>query len=340
MRTGIGQQALAGLAVLLLVGLTLAGGFILMQSDVAVRLGGISPTTEQPDATALPANGTATHTPTSAILESTTFPTAEPPPPVPNTPIACNYPPGWEPAVVGESASMDSLAALYATTVEALMQGNCLDDPTLQTGQIIFVPPFPEAAEDVCGPPSGWTTYVVKAGENLFRIGLWYGQTVDAMMEANCFTSPQVKAGQTLFVPPVTPLPPTATGRPSSISVTPTEGTPTLVPGCDNPGAQITSPAGGETLVDDIFFYGTAHTEDFSFYKLEIRAANKDEFTTFDGDNEPVIADFLGQVGAYAFTPGDYVIRLAVVDTNSAVVGECSITVTLEGGPTATETAS
>jgi LysM repeat protein len=345
MRRDVGQQVIAGLAILLGVSATLAVGFILAQTDAAGQLGDVTPvsqtgltptqTTPTPDI-AEDSDNDVTHTPTSAILEATTFPTAQPPPAVTNTPATCDYPVDWQPAVVGQSDTLASLAARYATTTEMLLEGNCLSDPGLQTGQTLYVPPLPEATEERCGPPPGWTTYVVQSGENLFRIGLRYGQSVDSMMQANCLTTDRVDAGQTLFVPPVTPRPSTGTGS-SSSSPTDTpnpDETPAPVPGCDNPGAQITSPASGSTLSGDIQFYGTAAAEDFDFYKLEIRPASGGAFTTFTDQaaESPVVNGLLGQVGAYAFTPGKYVIRLAVVDITGTIVAECSINVTLEGG--------
>jgi LysM repeat protein len=44
-------------------------------------------------------------------------------------------------------------------------------------------------------------THVVQPGENLFRIGLRYGITVDQLMRANGLTSIYIYAGQTLVIP-------------------------------------------------------------------------------------------------------------------------------------------
>lgn len=205
-----------------------------------------------------------------------------------------------------------------------------------QAEQPTTMPPSATEETEACGPPPGWTTYTVRPGDNLFRIGLRYGQNVDSMLQANCLTSEQVAAGQTLYVPPVTPLPPTATQTPPASDTPEPDQSPTLVPGCDDPGAQITSPVAGTTVTKDVFFTGTAEADDFNFYKLEIRSADGEEYTTFDGAEAPAFNELLGRVGAYAFTPGQYVVRLAVVDTTSTIVAECSIPLTLEGGPTAT----
>lgn len=256
-------------------------------------------------------------------------------------------------AEAGEAASSDTTRTPTPSPTSAEPDETATATPTsaiiLSTGQSTTEPPppmtntrppaSPSTTEEACGPPSGWVTYTVQAGENLFRIGLRYGQNVNQMMQANCLDSSQVSAGQTLYVPPVTPKPPSITETPTTQTGTPAEDeTPQPVSGCDNSGAQITAPASGETLTGDIEFYGTATTLNFSFYKLEIRPEGGTDFITFtDNSAETAVKDgFLGSVGAYAFPPGDYEIRLAVVDTTSAVVAECSIFITLQGGATTT----
>jgi LysM repeat protein len=47
-------------------------------------------------------------------------------------------------------------------------------------------------------------THVVQPGENLFRIGLRYGVTVDALMRANGLTNIYIYVGQTLVIPGTT----------------------------------------------------------------------------------------------------------------------------------------
>jgi LysM repeat protein len=284
--------------------------------------------------------------PTSDTLEEAGPPSGEPLPTLTSVPTACSYPPGWRPIVVSATDTLSSLAAEYGTRDDLLMEGNCLEDTLLQIGQLLYVPaqPAQQAAQQQptaitqgCKPPSGWRTYVVQPGENLFRIGLRHGQTVDGMLKANCLTSVYVKAGQVLVVPPVTPLPPTPISQSPPTATPDPNAPPTLVPGCSNPGAQITSPVAGSVLVDDVLFYGTAAADEkvFAFYKLEIRPLGSSDFVTFTDERakSPVINGLLGQVGAYAFQPGGYVIRLAVVDFTGTIVAECSIKVTLEGGP-------
>ncbi len=62
----------------------------------------------------------------------------------------------------------------------------------------------PAAAQDgPSGPPAGGTTiHVVQRDENLFRIAMQYGTTVDAIAEANGITDPRyISVGQRLLIP-------------------------------------------------------------------------------------------------------------------------------------------
>lgn len=60
-------------------------------------------------------------------------------------------------------------------------------------------------------------THVVQSGENLFRIALRYGITVDALATANGITDPTlIYAGQTLVIPSATAAPVTEPAAPSN----------------------------------------------------------------------------------------------------------------------------
>jgi LysM repeat protein len=70
------------------------------------------------------------------------------------------------------------------------------------------------------------TTHVVQRGENLYRIALHYGISVDALTKANNITdSSRIFAGQTLIIPNFNPAPdtvenPTVAGTPIKYTVT------------------------------------------------------------------------------------------------------------------------
>jgi LysM repeat protein len=194
-----------------------------------------------------------------------------------------------------------------------------------------------------CGPPSGWVTYQVQAGENLFRIGLRYGKSVAQMMSANCLSSDRIYAGQSIYVPPVSPIPPTSppAAQPTSPPPTsppaaqPTSPPPTSPPPtvpasqCSDPNSVITSPRSGATLTGTIRLSGTANVRDFDHYVLDIRPDGSDTFYTFVTSRALVVNGFLGELNTSAYEPGQYWLRLLVYDTAGNFLEPCSVPVTI-----------
>jgi LysM repeat protein len=77
-------------------------------------------------------------------------------------------------------------------------------------------------------PTSGATTHVVQPGENLFRIALRYGTTVDTLAQANGIASPYlIYVGQRLTIP-------SATGQPAEPAQPSPGGTTYVVQPGDN----------------------------------------------------------------------------------------------------------
>ncbi len=69
---------------------------------------------------------------------------------------------------------------------------------------LLWVPPAEAAAPDAARTPSQarqQIVHVVQAGENLFRIALRYGTTVDAIVAANGLSGHTVYVGQELVIP-------------------------------------------------------------------------------------------------------------------------------------------
>jgi LysM repeat protein len=141
-----------------------------------------SPTsTSEPSATPLP---TMTPTPTTAVE------------PTPTTPVSAT--PGTGAAetefeyVVKTGDTLWGLAQRFGTTVDAIRAKNGL------AGNVIY------KDQDLVIPASGdgeAVTHVVQIGENLFRISLKYGTTVEAIAAANNIINPNlVYAGQQLTI--------------------------------------------------------------------------------------------------------------------------------------------
>lgn len=107
--------------------------------------------------------------------------------------------------VVAWGDTMFSIARRYGTTVDAIQAANSLADPThIYAGQRLTIP----IADAPAAPAEAGATHTVQAGENLYRIALRYGTTVQALSDLNGIYNPdQVVAGQTLIIPgsPTTP---------------------------------------------------------------------------------------------------------------------------------------
>lgn len=168
--------------------------------------------------------------------------------------ITCNYPSGWIQITIYPGDTLESLAVTYHTTPELLKAGNCLPTGFLVEGNLLYVPallptvtlvptqvPTLAPTRVLCGPPSGWVLYTIRLGDTLYSLAIYFGVTVADLMFANCLTSYQIIAGQTLYVPniptPTYPVPPTitatrtptltSTAMPTATNTTPPTALPT-----------------------------------------------------------------------------------------------------------------
>ncbi len=149
MRPSRAQQALAALAVLFVVAVTILGGIFLTLSDNPA-----TPIAEQPTATPyrfptlevtdtpLPMSGE-TPMPTSTPVLPSSTPSPTPQPTVTFTPTPCQIASGWVAYVVQPGDTLFTVGLRYNITTDRLRAGNCLSSDTLFTGQVIYVPPLP-----------------------------------------------------------------------------------------------------------------------------------------------------------------------------------------------------
>lgn len=176
---------------------------------------------------------------TDAVLPTqANTPTRAAPTPTPS----CDLPAGWRVYTIQSGDTLAGLAEKYGIEKEDLYKKNCLENDTLLPGYKLYIPPAvgtssvtPTLAttqtlnptltatltstltsEPQCGPPPGWTTYVVRTGDNLYRIGLAYGGvTAQHLMWANCLSGETIRVGQRIYVPNVVPRFPTRTPTPT-----------------------------------------------------------------------------------------------------------------------------
>ncbi len=201
-----------------------------------------------PSQTPLPAIPLVSATPTT-----TPFPT-----PIPTTtsplPEECGaIPVGWVPTTVRPGENLMTLAVRSGTSEAAIIRANCLRQEMLLPGLIIYLPPAPPTRQP-CGPPAFWAQYVVQSGDTMFSLALRHGTTVYAIINANCLSSSDLRAGQVIFLPPLritaTPLPPSPeipSATPWPPTSTPFPPTNTPVPPTDTPAPPTTTPSATAT---------------------------------------------------------------------------------------------
>ena len=113
------------------------------------------------------------------------------------------------------------IASQYGVTIDFIVAANDIPNVNqLEVGQQILIPapgsvvptstaevivgetPAPPADTPTASPPAADGTHVVQSGENLYRIGLKYGCSVNQMAAANdIFNVSNIAVGQVLQVP-------------------------------------------------------------------------------------------------------------------------------------------
>lgn len=155
---------------------------------------------------------TATHEPTAAHesltpgITPTSSETATPP-------TSCQPPIGWINQITIQAGdTLDSIALRYRVSKDELRSANCLLSDILITGSKLYVPAALTSTTAACIQGAvGWSrSYIVQAGDTLFRIGYNHYTTLDLMRKVNCRVSDTIYVGERLWVPNVatrTPIP-------------------------------------------------------------------------------------------------------------------------------------
>jgi LysM repeat protein len=97
--------------------------------------------------------------------------------------------------IVRRGENLFRIALRYNTTVASIARLNGIADVrSIRTGQRLLV-------VTCSGGGYGFNTYVVQPGDNLFRIALRFGTTVNAIRSANGLRSNIISVGQVLRIP-------------------------------------------------------------------------------------------------------------------------------------------
>jgi hypothetical protein len=128
------------------------------------------------------------------------------------------------------------------------------------------------------------------------------------------------------------------TPTPTATPVGTIEAAPTAV-GCDSPGAQLQIPANGQVIQSIVPVIGTAYTDNFRSFKLEIAGAyTQGQFSTMEEfTNEVREIGVLSQFNPALYEEGTYQFRLAVFDITEMLRESCTVTIYIRPpSPTAT----
>lgn len=143
---------------------------------------------------------------------------------------------------VAAGETLFQIARRYHVSLEAILAANHLSDPDLiVVGQVITIPGSGDQGGSAT-PPQPSThpaeSYVVAAGDTLFRIAAKAGISIDAIVQANGLQDPNaIQVGQRLLIPTNLPRTPSSRGgeRPpasASAAQAPAQ-TPSTAPGQD-----------------------------------------------------------------------------------------------------------
>ncbi len=112
--------------------------------------------------------------------------------------------------VVQPGENLFRIGLRYGVTAQQLASANHLSDVSqIAAGQKLIIPAAGAASAPVYAPAAVAQSYhMVQSGENLYRIGLRYGLSAQAIAVANNLTNiSQVYAGQRLIIPTITANP-------------------------------------------------------------------------------------------------------------------------------------
>ena len=134
--------------------------------------------------------------------------------------------------VVSIGDTLLGLAIEYDTTTEAIAALNNLEDPNrIRLGQTLLIPRV-TATPTPTRSGSCAATHVVRAGDGLYALALWYDVAASEIAAANGITNINLlRIGQTLCIPGEAAAAPLPTAQPTPLAAPPSGRTHTVQPG-------------------------------------------------------------------------------------------------------------
>jgi len=109
---------------------------------------------------------------------------------------------------------------------------------------------------------------------------------------------------------------------------------------CNSPEASLQIPANGMVVFEPLTVIGIANTENFSFYRFELKGESTSgnfAYIGIDGTQPVTELGALGQFVPAYYEPGEYEFRVIVFDITTAVRASCTVTIYISDPiPTAT----
>ena len=122
-------------------------------------------------------------------------------------------------------------------------------------------------------------------------------------------------------------LAPNQTTLLAAATVAPVAGSQGCIPG----QLEITSPKPGDEISGTVTLVGTVDLPNFGFYKYEVALRGTDNWTTISAQSETKQNEELGILTTTVLTPGDYLLRVVVLDNATQVIVTCIITIRIKG---------
>jgi hypothetical protein len=120
-------------------------------------------------------------------------------------------------------------------------------------------------------------------------------------------------------------LEPALEGEATPLPETPLPGTDIISSGCIPDEIIITFPENNQTVQGIVEIEGTVDIDDFGFYKFEIAPSNTENWLTVQAGDQPKVDDMLGFWDTTQLDPGNYNLRLVVIDNQGIQREPCNL---------------
>jgi hypothetical protein len=128
-----------------------------------------------------------------------------------------------------------------------------------------------------------------------------------------------------LLATPTYTLVPEPTDAANGPTQTPNPGVEGIQAGCQPGEINITYPENDTRISGVIEIEGSASIPDFGFYKFEIAPANTDNWLTVQAGDQPKVDEMLGFWDTAQLDPGNYFLRLVVIDNQGIQKEPCAV---------------